>query len=103
MRSLLFVPGDSAKKLDKGMASGADALIVDLEDSITPASKDTARASAADFLKEAGKQSKRPRLFVRINSLDTGLTDADLDAIVPGKPDAIMLPKAVGGASVMHL
>src|SRR5581483_6969244 len=103
MRSLLFVPADSAKKLDKGMASGADALIVDLEDSISPANKTAARMSAFDFLKEAGRQAKRPRLFVRVNSLDTGLTDADLDAVVAGTPDAIMLPKAVGGASVTHL
>jgi citrate lyase subunit beta/citryl-CoA lyase len=103
MRSLLFVPGDSAKKLDKGMSSGADALIVDLEDSIAPANKDAARKSASDFLKSAVTVAKRPRLIVRVNSLDTGLTDADLEAVVPGKPDAILLPKAVGGASVTHL
>lgn len=103
MRSLLFVPGDSAKKLDKGMTSGADALIVDLEDSIAPANKAAARASAFDFLKSANGTAKRPRLIVRVNSIDTGLTDADLDAVVPGKPDAILLPKAVGGASVTHL
>jgi citrate lyase subunit beta/citryl-CoA lyase len=103
MRSLLFVPGDSVKKLDKGMSSGADALIVDLEDSIAPANKGAARKSASDFLKSAGIVAKRPRLIVRVNSLDTGLTDADLEAVVPGKPDAILLPKAVGGASVTHL
>jgi citrate lyase subunit beta/citryl-CoA lyase len=103
MRSLLFVPGDSSKKLDKGMTSGADALIVDLEDSIAPTNKDAARKSAFDFLKSAGGAAKRPRLIVRVNSLDTGLTDADLDAVVPGKPDAILLPKALGGASVTHL
>jgi citrate lyase subunit beta/citryl-CoA lyase len=103
MRSLLFVPADSAKKLDKGMASGADALIVDLEDSIAPAGKAAARASAADFLKAAHRESRRPRLLVRVNALDTGLTDADLDAVVPHKPDAIMLPKAAGGAAVVHL
>ncbi len=103
MRSLLFVPADSAKKLDKGMTSGADALIVDLEDSISPANKESARTSAFDFLKSAGGAAKRPRLLVRVNSIDTGLTDADLDAVVPGRPDAIMLPKAVGGPSVIHL
>ena len=48
-------------------------------------------------------KSKRPRLLVRINGLDTGMTDADLDAVVPGKPDAIVFPKAEGGASVVHL
>ncbi len=103
MRSLLFVPADSAKKLHKGMTSGADALIVDLEDSISPANKVAARASAFDFLKNTSAQKQRPRLLVRVNSLDTGLTDADLEAIVPGKPDAILLPKAVGGVSVTHL
>jgi citrate lyase subunit beta/citryl-CoA lyase len=53
MRSLLFVPADSTRKLDKAMSSGADALIVDLEDSIAPDGKASARASAADFLKAA--------------------------------------------------
>jgi citrate lyase subunit beta/citryl-CoA lyase len=103
MRSLLFVPADGGKKFDKAMASGADALIVDLEDSIAPERKAAARAPALAFLQEAGGAKDRPRLFVRINGLDTGLADADLDAIVPGKPDAILLPKAEGGASVAHL
>lgn len=102
MRSLLFVPADSAKKLDKGMTSGADALIVDLEDSIAPAGKAKARFSAAAFLKEATAAKTRPYLLVRVNSLKTGLIDADLDAIVPARPDAIMLPKAEGGASIVH-
>ena len=103
MRSLLFVPADSAKKLDKAMASGADALIVDLEDSIALDGKARARQSAAAFLREttiAG--ASRPYLIVRVNGLQTGLTDADLDAIVSAGPDAIMLPKAQGGAAVAH-
>ena len=103
MRSLLFVPADSAKKLAKAMASGADALIVDLEDSIAPERKADARASALAFLQDAQAAANRPRLLVRVNGLDTGLTDDDLDAVIPGKPDAIMLPKANGGASVIHL
>lgn len=103
MRSLLFVPGDSAKKLDKGMASGADALIVDLEDSIAAERKAEARASALAFLQQAQGAANRPRLLVRVNGLETGLTDDDLDAVIPGRPDAIMLPKANGGASVIHL
>jgi citrate lyase subunit beta/citryl-CoA lyase len=101
MRSLLFVPADGGKKLDKAMASGADAVIVDLEDSISPEAKPAARRSAADFLKAAGTVAKRPRLLVRVNGLDTGLIDDDLDAVVAGRPDAIMLPKAEGGASVI--
>jgi citrate lyase subunit beta / citryl-CoA lyase len=102
MRSLLFVPADSAKKLDKAMTCGADALIVDLEDSIALDGKERARQSAAAFLKDALAASPRPYLLVRVNGLTTGLTDADLDAIAPVKPDAIMLPKAEGGASVVH-
>jgi citrate lyase subunit beta/citryl-CoA lyase len=102
MRSLLFVPADSAKKLDKAMTSGADALIVDLEDSIALDGKARARDSAAAFLKEALASANRPFLLVRVNGLATRLTDADLDAVAPVKPDAIMLPKAEGGASVIH-
>jgi citrate lyase subunit beta / citryl-CoA lyase len=102
MRSLLFVPADGGAKLDKAFASGADAVIVDLEDSIAHDRKEAARASASAFLTEASKQAKRPRLLVRVNGLATGLTDADLDAVVAARPDAIMLPKAEGGASVIH-
>ena len=102
MRSFLFVPADSEKKLDKAMASGADALIVDLEDSIALAGKARARLSAAGFLKDALAAKPRPFILVRVNGLQTGLIDADLDAIAPAGPDAIMLPKAEGGASVAH-
>jgi citrate lyase subunit beta/citryl-CoA lyase len=102
MRSLLFVPADGGSKLDKAFASGADAIIVDLEDSIARDRKEAARASAAAFLKNAATLDKRPRLLVRVNGIATGLTDADLDAVVPSRPDAIMLPKAEGGGSVIH-
>jgi citrate lyase subunit beta/citryl-CoA lyase len=103
VRSLLFVPADSPRKLEKGLTSGADALILDLEDSISPVRKAEARASACAFLKEAVATTPRPRLLVRINGLDTGLTDADLDAVIMAAPDAIMLPKAEGGPSVVHV
>ena len=102
MRSLLFVPADSTRKLDKAMTSGADALIVDLEDSIALDAKVPARESAAAFLRDAVPTAQRPYLMVRVNGLQTELTDADLDAIAPARPDAIMLPKAEGGASVVH-
>jgi citrate lyase subunit beta/citryl-CoA lyase len=103
MRSLLFVPADGGAKLDKAMASGADAVILDLEDSIAPERKAQARAAALEFLKAAQTKKQRPRLLVRINGLDTGMTDADLDAVVAGKPDAILFPKAEGGATVTHV
>jgi citrate lyase subunit beta / citryl-CoA lyase len=103
MRSLLFVPGDSPRKLAKGLESGADALILDLEDSVAGDRKAEARATSLAFLKDVVSADKRPRLLVRVNSLDTGLTDADLDAVVAGHPDAILLPKAEGGPSVIHL
>jgi citrate lyase subunit beta/citryl-CoA lyase len=103
MRSLLFVPADSAKRRDKALGSGADAVIVDLEDSIAPEAKSRARESAAAFLKEAATAKRRPSLLVRVNGLQTGLTDADLDAVVPAKPDAMLLPKAEGGAAIIHL
>ncbi len=102
MRSLLFVPADGGKKLDKAMASGADAVIVDLEDSIAPERKSEARTLAAAFLKGAVGLTTRPRILVRVNGLQTGLADADLDAVVPAGPDAILLPKAEGGAAVTH-
>lgn len=102
MRSLLFVPADGGSKLDKAFASGADAIIIDLEDSIAPDRKAYARDCAAAFLKSHAAQTLRPRLLVRVNSLATGATDADLDAVVPARPDAILLPKAEGGASLLH-
>jgi len=102
MRSLLFVPADGGSKLDKAFASGADGVIIDLEDSIARERKAMARKAALDFLKSA-KGKTGPRLLVRINGLDTGMTDADLDAVVPGAPDAILFPKAEGGATVTHI
>jgi citrate lyase subunit beta/citryl-CoA lyase len=103
MRSLLFVPADSEKKLAKGAECGVDALILDLEDSVAAERKAGARQTAFAYLKEHASRSGRPRLVVRVNALDTGLTDADLDAVVAGRPDAILLPKAEGGQSVIHL
>ncbi|MCA1300068.1 HpcH/HpaI aldolase/citrate lyase family protein [Stappia indica] len=103
MRSLLFVPGDSERKLAKGLASGADCLLIDLEDSVALDNKDTARAVTAAFLAANVKTASRPRLYVRVNALDTGLTDGDLDAVMAGAPDGIMLPKSISGRDVQHL
>lgn len=103
MRSLLFVPGDSPKKQQKGLESGADALILDLEDSVALDQKPQAREITRAFLDTARALPKRPLLIVRINALSTGMSDADLDAVMPGAPDAIMLPKSEGGPDVGHL
>ncbi len=103
MRSYLFVPGDNPAKLAKALTCGADALILDLEDSVASDHKAAARATAVAFLHEVHQLSGRPSLMVRVNGLETPHIDADLDAIVPGRPDAVMLPKAEGGPSVVHL
>jgi citrate lyase subunit beta/citryl-CoA lyase len=103
MRSLLFVPGDSARKLEKALGSGADALIIDLEDSVALGEKAKAREVTAAFLAAAAGEASRPRLLVRVNGLTTGLTDADLDGVMAGGPDGVVLPKTVGGPDVTHL
>jgi citrate lyase subunit beta/citryl-CoA lyase len=102
MRSLLFVPGDSERKLEKGFGSAADAVIVDLEDSVSPANKGLARATAAAFLSARGDPSG-PRVYVRVNDFASGMTDDDLAALLPARPDGIMLPKACGAADVERL
>lgn len=101
MRSLLFTPADSARKIDKALRSGADAVILDLEDSVAPAAKDAARRGARDAL--AGRWSGGPALIVRVNSLSSGEIEADLDAVCAFAPDAIMLPKSRGGDDAQHL
>jgi len=99
LRSLLFVPGDRPDRFAKAAASGADALILDLEDSVAPEKKPEARAAIAAWL----KQERTVPCFVRVNPLDGGETRADLDAILGAAPDGIMLPKAEGAASVLAL
>jgi citrate lyase subunit beta/citryl-CoA lyase len=103
MRSLLFVPADDERKLHKALASGADALIIDLEDSVALDRKAQARRIAADFIRAQAGAGARPRLIVRVNGLTSRLTDADLDVVMQASPDAIMLPKAEGGTSVQHI
>lgn len=103
MRSLLFVPGDDADRLARALASGADALILDLEDGVAPARKHQGRTSLRDFIFSARQQKQRPRLFVRINGLETDLCGDDLEAIMPAGPDGIVLPKCRSGADVQQL
>jgi citrate lyase subunit beta/citryl-CoA lyase len=101
MRSLLFVPGDSEKKLAKAQSFGADVIILDLEDAVAPGSKARARGVVAEYLKSLTE--RKARFYVRVNALSTGLADADLDAVVPGRPHGIMLPKCAGGADAIAL
>jgi citrate lyase subunit beta/citryl-CoA lyase len=103
MRSYLFVPGDAPRKLEKGLASGADALLLDLEDSVAVDAKPKAREIVRDYLNANIGKSERPRLFVRVNALDTGMIDADLDAVIAARPDGILFPKSRHGGDVTHL
>jgi citrate lyase subunit beta/citryl-CoA lyase len=101
LRSLLFVPGDRPERMEKALGLGADALILDLEDSVADSAKASARGHVSAFL-------SRPRnhgvaIFVRINPLDGPYADADVAAIAAVKPDAIILPKAEGSPSVAKL
>lgn len=100
MRSLLFVPADSDKKLAKAPGAGADVLLLDLEDSVALGRKDIARGMVRDFLK--GRPADT-RAFVRINPFVTPLAMPDLEAVMPGRPDGIMLPKSAGGEEVKTL
>src|SRR4051812_47096750 len=93
MRSLLFVPADSERKLARGLESGADALILDLEDSVAASNRPTARKLAREFLEAHGLD--RIRRYVRVNPLASGLALDDLAATVGGRPDGILLPKCV--------
>ena len=95
MRSFLFVPADSERKLAKGPQSGADGLILDLEDSVATDRKKTAREMALAYLRAASRIAG-PKLYVRVNALDTGLTLADLATVMQGRPDGIVFPKCIG-------
>jgi citrate lyase subunit beta / citryl-CoA lyase len=94
VRSLLFVPGHDSRKLSKALASGADALILDLEDSVPDAEKPRARGLCAEVVKE---QRHQMTLFVRVNALSSSFVRDDLEEIVGSKPHGIMLPKCSGG------
>lgn len=102
MRSMLFVPGNSERKLEKGLNASADALIVDLEDSVALADKAAARGIAAAFIRERRLES-RAAIYVRVNDFSTGMTDDDLAAVMTSRPDGIMLPKCAGGSDVTRL
>ncbi len=97
MRSMLFVPGDRPERFAKAAASGADAVILDLEDAVTPGRRPQARREIASCLAGAGRGVP---VWVRINPVDTDDALLDLAAIIDGRPDGILLPKARDGADV---
>lgn len=102
LRSWLFVPGDSERKLEKGCDNSADALILDLEDSVSKDRQAIAREMVCAYLKSRpGRLCQK--LWVRINPLDTGLALPDLAAVMPGAPDGICLPKVYSAAEVNTL
>ena len=92
LRSLLFVPGDSERKLAKSDDFAADAIIIDLEDSVAPENKAAARALAREFL-ESRSGGRRHQLWVRINPVDSPHAGADLGSVMPAGPDGIVVPK----------
>src|SRR6266850_4202504 len=100
MRSFLFVPGDSVRKFESAKKTAADALILDLEDSIAPEGKVAARGITRQMLDARNPDQK---LYIRVNALDTDMTLGDLAAVMPGKPDGIVLPKCAGAADVNRL
>jgi citrate lyase subunit beta/citryl-CoA lyase len=100
IRSLLFVPGDSARKFDKALAGNADALILDLEDSVALANKQAAGAAVLAMLQQARGGKK---VYVRVNALDTGMLLRDLATVMAGGPDGIVLPKCGGPQDVVQV
>jgi citrate lyase subunit beta / citryl-CoA lyase len=101
LRSLLFVPGDSERKFARGRESGADALILDLEDAVAPLQKAAARDLVGHLL---DRETSRPwAFFVRVNALDTGLTLDDMAAVVKPGLDGLLIPKADGAADILRI
>jgi citrate lyase subunit beta/citryl-CoA lyase len=101
MRSWLFAPGDSERKMEKAAAGAADIVLLDLEDAVAEAQKPRARAAVGAFL--AARSQGRERLWVRINPLQGPHALADLAAVIPGRPGGIMLPKPRGRVDVESL
>jgi citrate lyase subunit beta / citryl-CoA lyase len=99
---MLFVPGDSERKQAKALATAADALILDLEDSVAATQRAEARRRVRELL--CGRSERtRQQLWVRVNSLTSGELLNDLAAVLPGGPDGVMLPKASSPDDVLEL
>ena len=98
-RSVLYMPGSNARALEKAKSLPADAVILDLEDAVAPDAKETARGQIVEAVKTGGYGHRE--VVVRINGFDTPWGDADLAAIGPLRPDAILVPK-VSSAAMVH-
>ncbi len=92
MKSWLFVPGDSERKLAKSLGAGADVLVIDLEDSVAGVRKEIAREMTAEFVQ--AENGTEQTIYVRVNAWDTGLTPGDLAVVVAARPDGLLIPKA---------
>lgn len=102
LRSWLFVPGDSDRKMEKAATNPADALILDLEDSVADSNQELARRLTAETLAARPDRSAQ-KLWVRINPLDHDFALDDLAAVMPGRPDGIVLPKVLGAGDAARL
>ncbi len=100
-RSMLFLPGNTPNMIINGDSLGADSIILDLEDAVSPDEKDSARLLVRSAIREMG--FKGVEITVRINAIDTAYWQDDLEAIVPLKPDLIMPPKASSAADMQKL
>ncbi|WP_340587271.1 CoA ester lyase [Erythrobacter alti] len=103
----MFVPGDSERKMAKAPASGADVVIFDLEDAVAPSAKEEARKLTRDWLEArdltAEQDKSAPQYWVRINPLDTRLWQYDVEAVLPGKPAGLIVPKVDGPPQLKRL
>src|SRR5580698_8507998 len=102
IRSWLFVPGDSARKQDKAAASGADALILDLEDSVAAQQLPAARAQVCALLRARAERAGQA-LWVRVNALSSGKLFDDLAGVMPGAPDGVVLPKVSSASELAEV
>ncbi len=100
-RTVLSVPGHKPSWFDKGVASGADCLCLDLEDSVPAAEKDAAREAVAEAIRRISRSHPKVGLFVRPNALDTGQTGDDLAAVIVPGITGVFAPK-VGSAVDVH-
>ncbi len=103
IRSWLFVPGDSERKMEKAPACGADVVIFDLEDAVAPKAKEAARETTRKWLESRERGDAGPQYWVRINPLDSPLWQFDVQEVLAGKPDGLVVPKAAGPEQLKRL